>query len=137
MHGAAALYCRLSSDDGRESESNSIVNQRDLLRQKAKELGYEKTKVYTDDGITGATFQRKGFQSMLEDIKKGKVSAVLVKDLSRFGRNNSEILYYVETYFPENNIRFVSLGEGIDSIEGSNDIVPFIQYGSGALCQGY
>ena len=53
---------------------------------------------------------------MLEDIKKGKISAVLAKDLSRFGRNNSEILYYVETYFPENNIRFVSLGEGIDSI---------------------
>ncbi len=125
-NGTAALYCRLSSDDGRDGESNSIVNQRKLLAQKAKELGIEKTKVYVDDGITGTTFQRKGFLAMLDDIKKGLISAVIVKDLSRFGRNNSEILYYVETFFPEHNIRFVSLGESIDSITGTNDVLPFL-----------
>lgn len=124
--GTTALYCRLSSDDGREGESNSIINQRKLLQQKAAELGFTKTKIYIDDGITGTTFQRKGFLSMLDDIKKGIISTVIVKDLSRFGRNNPEILYYIETYFPEMGIRFISLGENVDSAEGTNDILPFI-----------
>lgn len=125
-NGVAALYCRLSSDDGREGESNSIINQRKLLKQRASELGFAKTKVYIDDGITGTTFERKGFLEMLSDIEKGIVSTVIVKDLSRFGRNNSEILHYIEIVFPENNIRFISLNEGIDSITGTNDVLPFL-----------
>lgn len=125
-NGIAALYCRLSNDDGRDGESCSIQNQRKLLKQKAAELGFQKTKLYIDDGITGTTFQRKGFLSMLDDVKKGLINSVIVKDLSRFGRNTSEILYYVETLFPELGVRFISLNENIDSNTGVNDILPFL-----------
>jgi len=124
--GTVALYRRLSSEDGRDGDSYSIINQEKLLKQRAKELGFEKVKVYTDDGITGTTFDRKGFNSMLEDIRKGVVNAVIVKDLSRFGRNTSEILYYVELVFPEHGVRFISLNENIDSINGTPDILPFL-----------
>lgn len=125
-NGIAALYCRLSNDDGRDGESYSISNQKQLLKQRAKELGFDKVKIYVDDGITGTTFQRQGFLEMKADIEKGLINAVIVKDLSRFGRNNSEILFYVETFFPENGIRFISLGESIDSITGNIDVLPFL-----------
>ncbi|MBQ6426903.1 MAG: recombinase family protein, partial [Clostridia bacterium] len=77
--GITALYCRLSRDDGTESESNSISNQKLLLQQKAKEYGLSNTRCYVDDGFTGTNFNRPGFQQMLEDIDMGYVSAVMVK----------------------------------------------------------
>lgn len=78
--GITALYCRLSRDDGTESESNSIANQKKLLSQKAKELGLTNTKHYCDDGYTGTNFNRPAFQAMLSDIEMGYVTTVMVKD---------------------------------------------------------
>lgn len=82
--GITALYCRLSRDDGKECESNSISNQKKLLSKKAKELGLSNTRYYVDDGYTGTNFNRPGFQQMLEDIDMGYVKTILVKDLLSF-----------------------------------------------------
>ena len=91
-----ALYCRLSRDDGTESESNSISNQKTLLQQKAKEYGLTNTRCYVDDGFTGTNFNRPGFQQMLEDIDLGYVSTVMVKDLSRLGRDYVSVGHYTD-----------------------------------------
>ena len=99
--GITALYCRLSRDDGTESESNSISNQKLLLQQKAKEYGLSNTRCYVDDGFTGTNFNRPGFQRMLEDIDTGYVSTVMVKDLSRLGRDYVSVGQYTDIYFPE------------------------------------
>lgn len=85
-----ALYCRLSQDDGREGESNSIVNQKEYLFKYAKEHGFPNPTYYVDDGYTGTNFNRPSFKKMSEDIDKGLVTTVIVKDLSRFGRNYIE-----------------------------------------------
>ena len=84
--GITALYCRLSRDDGVEGDSNSVANQKKLLKQFAKENGLSNTRYYVDDGYTGTNFERPGFQKMIEDIDLGYISTVIVKDLSRLGR---------------------------------------------------
>ena len=89
--GTAALYCRLSRDDNMDSESNSIQNQRKILQKAAKDKGYTDTIFFVDDGITGTTMKRPGFQKMLTAIEAGYISAVFVKDLSRLGRNYIEV----------------------------------------------
>ena len=120
-----ALYCRLSRDDGTESESNSIGNQKKLLSQKAKEMGLTDTKYYVDDGYTGTNFNRPGFQQLIDDIEIGLVSAVMVKDLSRLGRDYVSVGNYTDSYFPEHNIRFIAVNDAIDSDEGESEIAPF------------
>lgn len=123
--GIAALYCRLSRDDGTESESNSIGNQKKLLSQKAKEMGLTNTKYYVDDGYTGTNFNRPGFQQLIDDIEIGLVSAVMVKDLSRLGRDYVSVGNYTDSYFPEHNVRFIAVNDAIDSDEGESEIAPF------------
>lgn len=123
--GVTALYCRLSSDDGTESESNSISNQKTLLKQKAKEYGLTNTRCYVDDGFTGTNFNRPGFQQMLEDIDLGYVSAVMVKDLSRLGRDYVSVGHYTDVYFPEHNVRFIAVNDMVDSADGENELAPF------------
>lgn len=123
--GITALYCRLSRDDGTESESNSIGNQKKLLSQKAKEMGLTDTKYYVDDGYTGTNFNRPGFQQLIDDIEIGLVSAVIVKDLSRLGRDYVSVGNYTDSYFPEHNIRFIAVNDAIDSDEGESEIAPF------------
>ena len=123
--GMTALYCRLSRDDGTDSESNSVANQRRLLSQKAKEMGLDNTRFYVDDGYTGTNFNRPGFQSMLDDIDMGYISTVMVKDLSRLGRDYVSVGYYTDQYFPERNIRFIAVNDMVDSDEGENEIAPF------------
>lgn len=123
--GITALYCRLSRDDGTDSESNSIANQKRLLIQKAKERGLSSTKFYIDDGYTGTNFNRPGFHEMLDDIDMGYVSTVMVKDLSRLGRDYVSVGYYTDNYFPDRNIRFIAINDMIDSAEGENEIAPF------------
>ena len=123
--GITALYCRLSRDDGTESESNSIGNQKKLLSQKAKEMGLTDTKYYVDDGYTGTNFYRPGFQQLIDDIEIGLVSAVMVKDLSRLGRDYVSVGNYTDSYFPEHNIRFIAVNDAIDSDEGESEIAPF------------
>jgi len=123
--GITALYCRLSRDDGTESESNSIGNQKKLLSQKAKEMGLTDTKYYVDDGYTGTNFNRPRFQQLIDDIEIGLVSAVMVKDLSRLGRDYVSVGNYTDSYFPEHNVRFIAVNDAIDSDEGESEIAPF------------
>ena len=123
--GAAALYCRLSRDDNMDSESNSIQNQRKILQKAAKDKGYTDTVFFVDDGITGTTMKRPGFQKMLTAIEAGYISAVFVKDLSRLGRNYIEVGKLTEEFFPLHDIRLVAVSDGVDSDEGEDDFTPF------------
>ncbi len=123
--GITALYCRLSRDDGTDGDSNSIVNQKKLLKQFAKDNGLHNTKFYIDDGYTGTNFNRPGFQKMIEDVELGYISAVIVKDLSRVGRRYDMVGYYTDTYFPDMDVRFIAINDNVDSDEGENEIAPF------------
>jgi len=121
----AAIYKRLSRDDGGDAESNSIVTQGQMLRRYAKEQGFVVYDEYTDDGISGTTFERKDFKRMIKDIEDGKIGIVLCKDLSRLGRNNAMVAYYTEIFFPDNDIRFIAVSDAIDTFKGDNEIMPF------------
>ena len=105
--GITALYCRLSRDDGTDNDSNSITNQKKLLQKYAKEHGFGNTRYYVDDGYTGTNFNRPGFQKLLEDMDLGYVSVLIVKDMSRLGRDYLQVGYYTDTYFPDRNIRAI------------------------------
>ena len=123
--GTAALYCRLSRDDYMDAESNSIQNQKKLLQKVAREKGYTDTLFFVDDGITGTTMKRPGFQKMLTAIEAGYISAVFVKDLSRLGRNYIEVGKLTEEFFPQYDVRLVAVSDGVDSDEGDNEFTPF------------
>ena len=123
--GTAALCCRLSRDDNMDSESNSIQNQRKILQKAAKDKGYTDTVFFVDDGITGTTMKRPGFQKMLTAIEAGYILAVFVKDLSRLGRNYIEVGKLTEEFFPLHDIRLVAVSNGVDSDEGEDDFTPF------------
>ena len=122
-----ALYSRLSvGDEDRDGgESNSIQNQRKILQKAAKDKGYTDTIFFVDDGITGTTMKRPGFQKMLTAIEAGYISAVFVKDLSRLGRNYIEVGKLTEEFFPLHDIRLVAVSDGVDSDEGEDDFTPF------------
>ena len=120
-----ALYVRLSRDDDNEGDSNSIANQIKILEKYAKEHNITNYKIYKDDGYSGTNFNRPGFQEMLLDIENGNVSMVVVKDMSRFGRNYLEVGMYTEIRFPEFDVRFVAVNDGVDSERDDNDFTPF------------
>ena len=120
-----ALYPRLSHEDELQGESNSISNQRKILQKAAKDKGYTDTVFFVDDGITGTTMKRPGFQKMLTAIEAGYISAVFVKDLSRLGRNYIEVGKLTEEFFPLHDIRLVAVSDGVDSDEGEDDFTPF------------
>lgn len=122
--GITALYCRLSRDDGAEGDSNSVANQKRMLTKYAKENGFGNTRFYVDDGYTGTNFNRPGFQQMLEDIEMGYVSTIIVKDMSRLGRDYLQVGYYTDTYFPDRNIRFIAVNDCVDSNDGENELAP-------------
>ena len=119
-----ALYPRLSHEDELQGESNSISNQKRILEAYAKQNGFTNLKWYTDDGFSGANFQRPGFQSMLADIEAGLVGTVIVKDMSRLGRNYLQVGMYTEMIFPQKNVRFIAINDGVDSAQGDNDFAP-------------
>ena len=125
------IYIRLSQEDKDkkyESDSESVINQKELLRGYVKNNNFNLVKEYIDDGYSGTDFERPGFQNMLEDINNKKINCVIVKDLSRLGRDHVMTGYYIETFFPENNIRFISILESYDSFknQASNDSSTFI-----------
>ena len=127
----AGIYIRLSeADEGKnyESESESITNQRNILMNFVKEKGFIFAGEYIDDGYSGTNFERPGFTKMIDDIKNKIINLVIVKDLSRLGRDHVMTGYYLETFFPENNIRFISMQEGYDNAlnQASNDSSTFI-----------
>lgn len=120
----AFLYERLSRDDNLEGDSYSIQNQKKLLTKVAKEKGYTNLIHFFDDGISGVTMERPGFKDMIAQLELGKASAVFVKDLSRLGRNYIEVGRLTEEFFPEHDIRLVSVSDGIDTDEGENELAP-------------
>ena len=127
----AGIYIRLSeADQGKsyEAESESVLNQRNILMKFVKDNGFIFVGEYVDDGYSGTDFDRPGFNLMMEDLKKGLINLVIVKDLSRLGRDHILTGYYVENYFPENGIRFISIQESYDNfkLKSSNDSVMFI-----------
>ena len=121
-----ALYPRLSHEDELQGESNSISNQKRILETYAKQNGFTNLRWYTDDGFSGANFQRPGFQAMLADIEAGKVGTVIVKDMSRLGRNYLQVGFYTEMLFPQKGVRFIAVNDNVDSANGSmdNDFTP-------------
>ena len=109
------LYLRLSKDDERQGESLSIENQRIILRKYAEEHGFQIYDEYIDDGVSGTTFDRPNMQRLLDDAKTGVINTILVKDLSRFGRNYIEVGQYVDYVFPSFGIRFIAIQDNVDT----------------------
>lgn len=122
-----ALYERLSRDDELQGESNSITNQKHLLEEYAKKNGFDTFRHFTDDGISGTTFDRKGFQSMINEVMEGNISTIIVKDMSRFGRDYLKVGYYTEIMFVEKGVRFIAINNNIDSAnQTDSDFTPFL-----------
>ena len=131
MNYNAGIYIRLSQEDKNkkyESDSESIINQKEILKDYCLKNGFNLIDEYVDDGYSGTNFDRPGFIRLIEDIKNKKINLVVVKDLSRLGRDHVMTGYYIETYFPENKIRFISIVENYDSMknQASNDSSTFI-----------
>lgn len=127
-HGGdvTALYARLSKDDDLVGDSNSIVHQKEILAKYAKEHGFTNIEFYVDDGFSGTNFNRPDFQRMMADAEEGKISTVIVKDMSRFGRDYIMVGYYTEIYFSNLDIRFIAINDNVDSnIQTENDLTPF------------
>ncbi len=121
-----ALYARLSKDDDLVGDSNSIVHQKEILAKYAKEHGFANCEFYVDDGFSGTNFNRPDFQRLMADAEEGKISTVIVKDMSRFGRDYIMVGYYTEIYFPNADIRFIAINDNVDSnIQTENDLTPF------------
>ena len=121
-----ALYCRLSQDDGREGESNSISNQKEILAQFARANGFHNTIFFVDDGISGTTFDRPDFQRMQRMIENGEIGVVIVKDLSRFGRNYLDVGEYLEIKYPTLGVRFIAIQENVDTLKNTGtEMMPF------------
>lgn len=122
-----ALYCRLSRDDELQGDSNSIVNQKAILSKYAKDNGFSNPKYFIDDGVSGTTFEREGFQAMIAEVENGNVSTVIVKDMSRFGRDYLKVGFYTEVMFPNKDVRFIAINNGIDSNnQAESDFTPFL-----------
>lgn len=122
-----ALYERLSRDDELQGESNSILNQKKYLEDYARKSGFNNIKHFTDDGYSGTNFNRPGFQSMIAEIEAGHIATVIVKDMSRFGRNYLEVGFYTEIQFPSKGVRFIAINNNVDSANPTdNDFTPFL-----------
>lgn len=121
-----ALYCRLSVDDDQNGDSNSIVHQKEMLGKYAQEHGMPNPQFYVDDGYSGTNFNRPDFQNMIRDIESGKVTTVIVKDMSRLGRDYLKVGYYSEVYLSEKDVHFIAVNDGVDNqYENDSDFTPF------------
>ena len=131
------IYCRLSNDDERDGESVSIENQRMLLERYVKERGWNLVDTYIDDGFSGANFQRPGVQRLIDDAKAKRINVIVVKDLSRFGRNYIEFGQYTDYLFPAIGCRFIALNNGIDTEKpsGNSDVMPFLNLFNEFYCR--
>ncbi len=122
-----ALYERLSRDDELEGESNSITNQKQYLEDYAVRNGFTEIRHFTDDGYTGRNFNRPGFKALIEEVEAGNVATIIVKDMSRLGRNYLQVGFYTEIMFPNKNVRFLAINNSVDSDRPSdNDFAPFL-----------
>lgn len=120
-----ALYCRLSQEDALDGDSNSIINQKAILGKYANDNQHFNPKFYIDDGWSGTNFERPSFKEMINDIENGKVKTVIVKDMSRLGRDYLKVGYFSEIFFPDNDVRLIAINDGVDSLKGDNDFTPF------------
>ncbi len=120
-----ALYCRLSRDDELQGDSNSIIHQKEILSRYADERFFSNPRFYVDDGFSGTNFNRPDFQRLLRDVESGNVKTVIVKDMSRFGRDYLQVGMYTEIMFPENGVRFIAVNDGVDSEKGEDEFTPF------------
>ncbi len=125
INNRAAIYCRLSSDDGSQGDSSSIQTQKMMLEKYCSEQGFIIYDIYADDGYSGLNFDRPSFQRLLKDIEGKKVNIVITKDLSRLGRDYLQTGYYTEVFFPSRKIRYIAVSDNIDTDKGDNDIAPF------------
>ena len=122
-----ALYCRLSRDDELQGDSNSIVNQKAILSKYAKENHFSNTLFFVDDGYSGTNFNRPSWSELLERIENGEVSTLIVKDMSRLGRDYLKVGFYTEVLFAEKGVRFIAINNGIDSAnQQDSDFTPFL-----------
>lgn len=118
-----ALYCRLSRDDELQGDSNSIVNQKEILRRYAEENHFPNPRFFVDDGYSGTNFDRPAYQEMMELVEGGVVEAIIVKDHSRLGRNRLVIGQLLEEILEEHNVRYIAVTDNIDSLKGLDDMV--------------
>lgn len=122
-----ALYERLSRDDDLTGESNSIINQKKYLEDYARRNGFGNIRHFTDDGFSGVNFNRPGFQALIKEVEAGNVATIIVKDMSRLGRNYLQVGFYTEVLFPQKDVRFLAINNSIDSDNASdNDFAPFL-----------
>ena len=119
------IYCRLSKDDLGSSDSSSITSQKSMLEKYVRDNSWIIYDYYVDDGYSGTNYNRPAFERMIVDIEAGKINMVVVKDLSRLGRNYILTGQYTDIYFPDRNVRFIALNDGIDTQNNENSIVPF------------
>ena len=120
-----ALYARLSQEDALDGESNSIANQKKILLKYATDNSFPNPTFFIDDGVSGVTFDRPGWNEMIRLVEAGKVKTVIVKDMSRMGRDYLKVGYYTESFFSERDIRYIAINDGVDSDKGDNDFTPF------------
>ena len=120
-----ALYCRLSQDDMLQGDSNSITNQKAILKKYAEDNGFRNPVFYVDDGVSGTTFERDGFKAMMADVEAGKVSTVITKDLSRLGRDYLKTGEYIEIIFPDYDVRYIAINDGVDTFKSENELMAF------------
>ena len=122
-----ALYCRLSRDDELQGDSNSIIHQKEMLKKYADENGLKNIEFFVDDGYSGTNFDRPDWQRLMEMVNQDKVASIIVKDMSRLGRDYLKVGYYTEILFPENEIRFIAINSGVDSAnQQDSDFTPFL-----------
>ena len=122
-----ALYERLSRDDELQGPSNSILNQQAFLEDFCKRNSFTNVRHFTDDGVSGTTFDRDGFKAMIAEVEAGNVATIIVKDMSRFGRDYLKVGFYTDVMFRDKGVRFIAVNNGIDSDkQGDNDFTPFL-----------
>ena len=132
-----ALYERLSKDDELNGESNSITNQKKILEDYAEKNGYANISHYTDDGWSGASFDRPNWKRLIEDVEQGKIGTVIVKDMSRVGRDYLQVGFYTEVMFREKGVHFIAISNGVDSEKReSAEFAPFLNIMKNKRCLG-
>ncbi|AST58370.1 recombinase [Thermoanaerobacterium thermosaccharolyticum] len=122
-----ALYCRLSRDDELQGDSNSIKNQKTILQKYADDNGFTNTEFFVDDGYSGTNFDRPDWQRLISQVEEGKIGTIIVKDMSRLGRDYLKVGYYTEVLFPASDIRFIAINNNVDSAnQQDSDFTPFL-----------
>ena len=137
IYKITALYCRLSRDDESQGDSNSIKNQKTILQKYADDNGFTNTEFFVDDGYSGTNFDRPDWQRLIAQTEEGNISTIIVKDMSRLGRDYLKVGYYTEVLFPGSDIRFIAINNNVDSAnQQDSDFTPFLNIIKNKRCLG-